>query len=157
MKKITVCFLLVCFCLILNAQKTYYVISFEDSTIENIDSFILQKQAEKKDIIKKIKKNHQRSLAEGVYLLIQCKNQNNKRINKIETLNYYIYDETNSILVDSSIKELFQKDDTFQKIYTCVEDKYNGLNQINFSISYWKEDSDEFEIFYFILGEIIQI
>lgn len=150
MKKIIVCIFLICFCLILNAQNTYYVISFEDSTIENIDSFILQKQAEKKDIIKKLKKYNQENSNEETYLSTH-KQLNNLKISELKTENYYIFDETNSIIID------FQKDNIFQQIYTCVEDKYYGLDQINFSISCWKEDSDEFEIFYFILGEIIQI
>lgn len=156
MKKITVCFLLFLFCLISNAQKTYYVISLEDSTIENIDSFILQKQAEKKDIIKNIKKNLQENLSEETYLST-CQKKNNLIINKLNTENFYIFDETNSILIDSFEKEFLRKDNIFQQIYISIEDKYNETNQINFSISCWEEETDKFEIFYFILGEIIKI
>lgn len=156
MKKITVCFLLFLFCLISNAQKTYYVISLEDSTIENIDSFILQKQAEKKDIIKNIKKNLQENLSEETYLST-CQKKNNLIINKLDTENFYIFDETNSILIDSFEKEFLRKDNIFQQIYISIEDKYNETNQINFSISCWEEETDKFEIFYFILGEIIKI
>lgn len=156
MKKITVCFLLFLFCLISNAQKTYYVISLEDSTIENIDSFIIQKQAEKKDIIKNIKKNLQENLSEETYLST-CQKKNNLIINKLNTENFYIFDETNSILIDSFEKEFLRKDNIFQQIYISIEDKYNETNQINFSISCWEEETDKFEIFYFILGEIIKI
>lgn len=156
MKKITVCFLLFLFCLISNAQKTYYVISLEDSTIENIDSFILQKQAEKKDIIKNIKKNLQENLSEETYLST-CQKKNKIIINKLDTENFYIFDETNSILIDSFEKEFLRKDNIFQQIYISIEDKYNETNQINFSISCWEEETDKFEIFYFILGEIIKI
>lgn len=156
MKKITVCFLLFLFCLISNAQKTYYVISLEDSTIENIDSFIIQKQAEKKDIIKNIKKNLQENLSEEMYLST-CQKKNNLIINKLDTENFYLFDETNSILIDSFEKEFLRKDNIFQQIYISIEDKYNETNQINFSISCWEEETDKFEIFYFILGEIIKI